>query len=159
MGPFDPDQTQIHDVNPGDLNDRGKPDHFVEGGLFWTGRIRRPAVRLRGQGNAEMSLTDYALFDFIDVGGAVGRPPGHTRDPATASIDAVWTPTGNVRNVRQQRFSGNGRFEGKYWETTVECDWSIENLETGYAFSTEGSSERTVTSQFSAKIRNGVFAA
>ena len=158
LGPFDPDQVQIHDFNPADLNDPGMPDHFPDGGLFWTGKMHRRDCKLRGNGRAEMTLDDYPLLDFVNAPNAILRPPGHPRDPSTASLHATWRPTGEKRRIDAPRLSGNGRFAGTYWATDSHIDWSAKNLATGYEFSTEGSSSRLVTSQFSARIRNGIFA-
>ena len=158
LGPFDPAQVQIHDFNQADLNEPGLPDYFVDGGLFWTGKMARPDCKLRGNGMAEMSISDHALWDFVDAANAILRPPGFPQDPAVANLDARWQPTGEVRDIAAPRLSGNGSFAGTYWATDAHIDWSAKNLATGYEFSTEGSSSRTVTSQFSARVRNGIFA-
>ena len=158
LGPFDPDQVQIHDFNTGDLNDRGLNDYFQDGGLFWTGRMPRSGASFRGDGRARMRLDDYSLFDFVNAANAIFRPPGFPRDPSEANVEVRWTPTGTVQEVSGTRFSGNGSFAGTYYQTDVDLTWSARNLATGYEFSTEGSSSTTVTAQFSAKVRNGVFA-
>ncbi len=158
MGPFDPDQVQIHDFNPADLNDPGRPDYFMDGGLFWTGAMPRQNAKLRGNGGAEMHLSHYELYDFINAPNAILRPPGFPQDPAVANLDVDWTPTGVTREVNAPRLSGQGSFAGTYYQTDVELEWSAKNLATGYEFSTAGSSRNVVTSQFSARVRNGVFA-
>ena len=158
MGPFDPNQVQIHDFNPGDLNDPGRSDYFMDGGLFWTGAMPRQNAKLRGNGQAEMHLSNYELFDFVNAPNAILRPPGFPRDPALASIDVHCTPTGMTRSITSPRLSGEGSFAGTYYQTDVEFDWSAKNLATGYEFSTTGSSRSVVTSQFSARVRNGIFA-
>lgn len=158
LGPFDPAQTQIHDFNPSDLNSPGANDHFMDGGLFWTGRMRPSGASFRGHGEAELRHDDYPIFDFVDVVGAILRPPGHSKDPASADVEINWKPTGVVTEIAGPRLSGNGAFAGTYYQTELELKWTATNHVTGYRFSTEGSSSSTVTSAFSARVRNGVFA-
>ncbi|MDH3683853.1 MAG: hypothetical protein OEV40_28350 [Acidimicrobiia bacterium] len=158
LGPFDPDQVQIHDFNSGDLNEPGKNNYFMDGGLFWTSRMPGQGARLRRDGKAEMHLDDHPLFDFVNAVNAIVRPPGFPQDPSRATVDVLWSPTGNTKEVSGTRFSGNGSFAGTYYQTDVDITWSAKNLVSGYEFSTEGSSSTTITAQFSAKVRNGVFA-
>lgn len=157
LGPFDPNQVQIHDFNPADLNDPGQPDYFMDGGLFWTGAMPRQGAKMRGNGRAEMHLSDYELSDFVNAPNAILRPPGFPRDPAVANVDVHWTPTGATKEISAARLSGQGSFAGTYYQTDVEFEWSAKNLATGYEFSTAESSLSVVTAQFSARVRNGVF--
>ena len=42
MGPGE--SEQLHDFNPGDLNEPGLPDLFSAGGVFWTSPVPERAV-------------------------------------------------------------------------------------------------------------------
>lgn len=152
LGPFDPGQVQIHDFNPGDLNEPDKPNLFSEGGVFWTRSIPKKSLTIQpGKGNASFRLLNFSLFDLIDSTNAVFRT-GPAPIPATASVDIHWMGTGELRKVRNDAAG----FGGLYANATSTVEWSASNDE-GYFFSTANSSETEVTHAFIAHVRSGVF--
>jgi hypothetical protein len=149
---FDPAQVQLHDFNPGDLNEPDLPDLFSAGGVFWTSPVPERAVRIHPRrGDARFRLQDYPLFDFTTIENAILRN-GPERIPAQLSIDIRWHGTGERQQVREATFKGT--YENAIGKS--EINWSASN-ETGDFFDTKGSSERNVTHAFTAHIRNGVF--
>ena len=151
MGPRVEGQTQIHDFNPGDLNAPGLPNHFPEGGVFWTRDVPPESVTIHpGKGDARFHLHDLPMFDYIDLANALG----HVEEPldAWASVDIGWSGTGERAHVENAAQS----FGGKYENANASVHWSASN-ETGYFFSTEGSTRSAVHHAFTAKVRTGVF--
>jgi hypothetical protein len=152
LGPFDPAQVQIHDVNPGDLNEPGSPNHFPHGGVFWTRAIpAKTVVSHPGRGDARFQWIGFPLLDYFDVVNAVFRT-GPDPVPAMASVDVRWTGTGRRMKVRND-VQG---FGGQYESASAMVQWSVSNAE-GYFFSTANSSHTNLTSAFTAHVHNGVF--
>jgi hypothetical protein len=150
MGPGE--SEQLHDFNPGDLNEPGLPDLFSAGGVFWTSPVPERAVGIHpGRGDARFRLQDYPLFDFTNVANAILRN-GPDRIPAQMSVDIRWRGTGERQQVREATFGG------AYENATGEINWSASHTNgESYFFDTTDSSERNVTHAFTAHIRNGVF--
>jgi hypothetical protein len=154
LGPFDPGQVQIHDFNPGDLNEPGLPDWVFAGGVFWTSPVPKRAVRIHpGRGDAHFEVENHPIFDFFTAANAVDRPPeGPPRIPTQLSVDIAWRGTGERQQVREATFGG------AYENATGEITWSASHTEgEPYFFDTTGSSAQNVTHAFTAHIRNGVF--
>jgi hypothetical protein len=154
LGPFDPGQVQIHDFNPGDLNEPGLPDWVFAGGVFWTSPVPKRAVRIHpGRGDAHFEVENHPIFDFFTAANAVDRPPeGPPRIPTELSVDIAWRGTGERQQVREATFGG------AYENATGEITWSASHTEgEPYFFDTTGSSAQNVTHAFTAHIRNGVF--
>jgi hypothetical protein len=152
LGPRDPAQVQIHDFNPGDLNELGLPNHFSAGGVFWTLPVPRKSVKVRpGQGDAHFRLTDVLHSDYFTVVNALLRT-GPLPLGATASVDIRWTGTGEQRQVKND----TAGFRGQYTKTTATIEWSAAN-DAGYVFSTANSSETNILHAFTAELRSGVF--
>lgn len=153
LGPFE--STQLHDINPGDLNEPGLPNHWPFGGVFWTRDIPAVAVQTHpGSGNAAMNLTTE-LFDFFELANAVGRT-GPAPVPATATVDVGWTGTGEKTQVTNEGEGPHSAFSAHYVNATAIVEWSATTA-AGYQFSTAGSTDVTVTHAFTANMRNGVF--
>lgn len=151
MGPFDPAQTQIHDVNPGDLNVSGAPNHFPDGGVFWTSIIPTSSSKIQpGAGNAEFTLNNSDMLDFIDVVNAIFRN-GPAPVPTKASVDIKWSGTGERIKVDNDELG----FAGQYENATATINWSVENNSLFY--DTANSSEVNITHAYTAKVRNGSF--
>lgn len=150
LGPFDPNQVQIHDVNPGDLNAPGLPNHFPDGGLFWTREIPRTAQVGRG-GNVRYRVNNLDLLDYIDVVNAVFRN-GPDPIPSKAQVNVQWRGTGNHVFVDNDAAGFNGR----YHSTDVNVDFGFRNQD-GYFFSTRNSSSRLTTSSFVCEVEVGAF--
>lgn len=152
MGPFVPEQVQLHDVNPGDLNEPGEPNHFLEGGVFWTRRVPEESIAVHpGRGDASFVLSDFSLLDFLTVVNAIFRT-GPAPIPASASVDVTWQGTGERVKVRNEAAD----FAGQYENAGAAVQWSFTNDE-GYAFSTANSSETIVTHALVAQVRTGAF--
>ena len=154
LGPFDPGQVQIHDFNPGDLNEPGLPDWVFAGGVFWTSPVPKRAVRIHpGRGDAHFEVEKHPIFDFFTAANAVDRPPeGPPRIPTRLSVDIAWRGTGERQQLREATFGG------AYENATGEITWSASHTEgEPYFFDTTGSSAQNVTHAFTAHIRNGVF--
>jgi hypothetical protein len=154
LGPFDPGQVQIHDFNPGDLNEPGLPDWVFAGGVFWTSPVPKRAVRIHsGRSDAHFEVENHPIFDFFTAANAVDRPPeGPPRIPTQLSVDIAWRGTGERQQVREATFGG------AYENATGEITWSASHTEgEPYFFDTTGSSAQNVTHAFTAHIRNGVF--
>jgi len=152
LGPFDEGQVQIHDINPGDLNEPDLPNLFSEGGVFWTQSIPEASVVIGPEkGDASFSLSDFPLLDFFDAANALFRG-GQDAIPSTASLNISWTGTGEVMEVHNT----SGGFVGEYANATPAFEWSVTNDE-GFSLSTADSSETNVTHAFTAQIQNGVF--
>jgi hypothetical protein len=152
LGISAPGQVQIHDFNPGDLNEPGQPNHFSAGGVVWTRPIPNRAVTVRpGRGNAHFTLPDFSLFAYLNIVNAFFRTGPDPID-ATASVDIHWTGTGE----RLQVDNDTAGFGGQYRNADATIEWSVTNAE-GYSFSTANSSETTVTHAFTAHVRSGVF--
>ncbi len=149
MGPFDPAQIQIHDVNPGDLNTPGSPNVWSAGGVFWTGAVSPESVSTAG-GNARFH-TSARLWDYFDVVNAIFRN-GAAPERARAHVGVDWAATG----ARAHVVNPVG-FRARYWATDIATTWSIRTA-SGYRFSTGGSSSTTVTAGFTATMANGVYA-
>jgi hypothetical protein len=154
LGPFDPGQVQIHDFNPGDLNEPGLPDWVFAGGVFWTSPVPKRAVRIHpGRGDAHFEVENHPIFDFFTAANAVDRPPeGPPRIPTELSVDIAWRGTGERQQVREATFGG------AYENATGEITWSASHTKGEPSFfDTTGSSAQNVTHAFTAHIRNGVF--
>ncbi|PON17592.1 hypothetical protein C2W62_12410 [Candidatus Entotheonella serta] len=150
LGPFDPGQVQIHDFNPGDLNEPGRPDHFADGGVFWTTPILPHMLRLKpSRGKTRMRVPRIQLYDFTSFANALFRN-GPDRIPAQANVDVEWRDMGEEQGVHEATFSG------VYQKATVNVTWAASN-EAGVFFSTRGSSEQIVTHAFTAVVCNGIF--
>lgn len=152
MGPREEGQTQIHDFNPGDLNPPGEPNHFPHGGVFWTRDVPPESITIHpGKGDARFHLNDLPMLDYFTVGNALTRL-GPDPLGAIASVDIVWSGTGERTQVRnaEQGFAGN------YENATAAVEWSASNSD-GYHFSTAGSSGVHVPHAFTAHLRTGVF--
>jgi len=143
--------TQLHDFNPGDLNDH-LPDLFSAGGVFWVNSVPEQAVSIHpGRGDAHFQVENYPLFDFTNVVNALFRT-GPPRIASQLSVDIDWRGTGERQQVREAKFGG------AYENAIGEIDWSASHTAgVPYFFDTSGSSERNVTHAFTAHIRNGVF--
>lgn len=148
LGPFE--SEQLHDVNPGDLNVPGEPNHFPEGGVFWTRPVPETSIQIH-RGDATFAFSELSMPDWIDVVNAIFRT-GPEPIPGTASVDIGWTGTGERLRVRNDAAG----FGGTYENATATVEWSVANDE-GYFFSTANSSDVTVTHAFTAHVRNGVF--
>ena len=147
------ESQQIHDFNPGDLNEPGQPDYFVDGGVFWTMPVPKRSVTIHpGAGDAHFTFSDLAMFDYFTADDAILRPPGLIPLAATASVDIQWTGRGE----RLQVDNDAAGFGGQYENATATIEWAAENAE-GYFFSTANSSVTTVRHAFTAHVRNGVF--
>lgn len=152
LGPFDPGQVQIHDFNPGDLNEPGLPDSIFSGGVFWTSSVPQQAVSIRpGRGEAHFQVENHPIFDSFTGENAVFRT-GPPRVLTQLSVDINWRGTGERQQVREATFGG------AYENATGEINWSASHTEgVPYFFDTTDSSERNATHAFTAHIRNGVF--
>jgi hypothetical protein len=151
VGPFA--SPQIHDFNPGDLNEPGQPDYFVNGGVFWTMPVPKSSVTIHpGAGDAHFTFSDLAMFDYFTSVNAILRPPGLVPLDATASLEIHWTGTGE----RLQVCNDQAEFGGLYEHASATIEWSASNA-AGYSFSTVNSSEVNITHAFTAQVRNGVF--
>lgn len=164
MGPFDPGQVQIHDINPGDLNTPGAPQWFGAGGIFWTGRISPSSVKARpGRGDADLHLEGYHLEDYIDVVNAVLRNPDGSpvipAVPAVADVCVEWRGTDDTVHLDEDATPNSGPFAGKYNRSTMAVRWSAETAD-GYSVSVDSTTDTDVhvTSAFTCKVRSGVFA-
>jgi hypothetical protein len=145
--------VQIHDFNPGDLNEPGQPNYFLNGGVFWTLPIPKTSVRIRpGRGDAHFGLSDVLLFDYLNVVNALFRPPGFDPLDAMASVDIHWTGTGERLQVNNDAAG----FGGQYENASATIEWSAAN-DAGYFFSTANSSETNITHAFTAHVRSGTF--
>jgi hypothetical protein len=144
--------VQLHDFNPGDLNEPGLPNYFMNGGVFWTRPVPQTSVTIHpGRGNAHFTLVDFSLLDYFTAVNAILRTGPDPID-ATASVDVQWTGTGE----RLQVDNDQAGFAGQYENASATIEWSASN-DAGYFFSTINSSETTVTHAFTAHVRNGVF--
>ena len=143
---------QIHDFNPGDLNEPGLPNYFMNVGVFWTRPVPQTSVTIHpGRGNAHFTLVDFSLLDYFTAVNAILRTGPDPID-ATASVDVQWTGTGE----RLQVDNDQAGFAGQYENASATIEWSASN-DAGYFFSTINSSETTVTHALTAHVRNGVF--
>lgn len=150
LGPFDPNQVQIHDVNPGDLNVPGLPNHFPDGGIFWTRDIPRTA-KIGSGGNVAYEVTNIALLDYFDVVNAIfrnGPPPIRSR----ADVRVRWRDSGERRVINNDAAG----FNGVYHSTDVLIDFGFVNAD-GYFFNTLDSSHRLVTSSLVSYVEVGAF--
>jgi hypothetical protein len=144
--------VQIHDFNPGDLNEFGRPNHFAADGVFWTLPVPEKPVRVRpGQGDARFTLTEAFHTDYFNILNALFRTGPLPLD-ARASFDIRWTGTREQRQVNND----TAGFRAEYTNTTATIDWSAAN-DAGYVFSTANSSETNVTHAFTARVQSGVF--
>jgi len=150
LGPFDPAQVQIHDVNPGDLNVPSLPNYFVDGGVFWTRDIPRTA-QIGSGGDVRYRLNNVDLLDYIDVVNAVFRN-GPDPIPSKAQVNVHWHGTGNQVSVNNDAAG----FNGTYHSTDVSIDFGFRNTD-GYFFSTRNSSKRLITSSFVSEVEVGAF--
>jgi len=155
LGSSDPDQVQIHDFNPSDLNEPGLPDWVFCGGVFWTTPVPKGAVSISpGRGDAHFHVDDQPIFDFTNGPNAVLRPiTGPPRIPTKLSVDIDWHGTDERQQVREATFGG--AYENAIRHS--EINWSASHTDESYFFDTTDSSERNVTHAFTAHIRNGVF--
>lgn len=150
LGPFDPNQVQIHDVNPGDMNIQGQPQHFPDGGVFWTRPIPRTAHIGHG-GDVRYRLRNIGMLDYFDVVNAVFRNgPTPVRSQADLLVD--WHGTGNHLYIDNPAAG----FGGDYYSTDVDIDFAFQNAD-GYYFSTQGSSHRLTTSSLVCQVEVGAF--
>jgi hypothetical protein len=86
VGPFA--SPQIHDFNPGDLNEPGQPNYFVNGGVFWTMPVPNTSVTIHpGVGEAHFTFSDLAMFDYFTSANAILRDGSAPIFDATASVD------------------------------------------------------------------------
>ena len=150
MGPRQ--SPQIHDFNPGDLNPSGQPNHFLDGGIFWTAAVPRHSIAIHpGQGDATFRLSDFPLLDYFTAANAILRA-GPDPLEATASLDIAWLGTAERMQVENEEQS----FMGNYENASASVQWSASN-ETGYFFSTANSSVTSVTHALTAQLRTGSF--
>ena len=151
MGPFA--SPQLHDFNPGDLNEPGQPNYFINGGIFWTMPVPKSSVTVhQGAGDTHFTFSDLAMFDYFTSANAILRPPELNPVDATASLEIQWTSTGE----RLQVDNDAAEFGGQYEPASATIEWSASNA-SGYSFSTAKSSEVNITHAFTAHVRNGVF--
>jgi hypothetical protein len=151
VGPFA--SPQIHDFNPGDLNEPGQPNYFVNGGVFWTMPVPKTAVKIHpGAGEAQFTFSDLAMFDYFTSANAILRDGSAPIIGATASVDIDWTGTGERLKINNDMAG----FGGSYEHASATVEWSASNSE-GYFFSTINSSQTNVTHAFTAHVRNGAF--
>ena len=152
LGPFDPGQVQIHDFNPGDLNEPGLPDSIFSGGVFWTSPVPQQAVSIHpGRGDAHFQVENHSVCDFFTAENAVFRN-GPPRIPTQLSVDIDWRATGERQQVSEATFGG------AYENSMGDINWSASHTEGEPSFfDTTGSSEQNVPHAFTAHIRNGVF--
>ncbi len=159
MGPFDPNQVQIHDVNPGDLNEGGLPNHFPNGGVFWTKTVPTSSINMRpGRGDAHFAVQNTELIEYFDVVNAIFRN-GATPIGATGSVDVAWHGNGERIHIENDDVEGSGLgFAGQYEGSDIDISWSITNAD-GYYFSTDDPDEEqpVITSAFTAHVRTGTF--
>jgi hypothetical protein len=152
LGSQDPAQVQIHDFNPGDLNEFGRPNHFAAGGVFWTLPVAEESVRVRsGHGDAHFRLTEVFHSDYFKILNALFRTGPLPLD-ARASLDIRWAGTRERRQVNND----TAGFRGQYTNATATIEWSAANA-AGYVFSTANSSETNITHAFTARVQSGVF--
>jgi hypothetical protein len=79
--------VQIHDFNPGDLNEPGLPNHFPAGGVFWTLPVAEQSVEVQpSRGDARFTLTDIWHSDYFNIVNAFFRT-GPAPLAATISLD------------------------------------------------------------------------
>jgi hypothetical protein len=146
------DSPEIHSFNPGDLNEPGQPNYFVDGGVFWTAPVPKKSVKVKpGRGDAHFSVSDLAMFDYFTGVNSILRDGSDPID-ATASVDIQWTGMGE----RLQVDNDTAGFGGQYENASATIEWSAENA-AGYFFSTVNSSPTTIRHAFTAHVRNGVF--
>jgi hypothetical protein len=151
VGPFA--SPQIHDFNPGDLNEPGQPNYFLNGGIFWTMPVPKKSVKVKpGRGDAHFTFSGLAMFDYFTSVNAILRPPGLVPLDATASLEIRWAGTGE----RLQVDNDQAEFGGSYERASATIEWSASNA-AGYFFSTANSSDINVTHAFTAHVRNGIF--
>ena len=144
---------QIHSFDPGDLNEPGKPNHFMDGGIFWTGRVPKTAVQEKlGQRDTRFTLSHVALFDFTTSPNAIFRDGSAPIVDAMANVKIQWMGTGERLKVDNDKAG----FGGQYEHAGATIEWSASNA-AGYSFSTVNSSEINVTHAFTAHVRNGIF--
>jgi hypothetical protein len=121
--PFDPAQVQLHDFNPGDLNEPGQPTQFHFGGVLWTRPVPNTSVIVRpGRGDAHLTWSDFSLFDYFTVANSIFRDGPDPID-ATASIDIHWTGTGD----RLQVNNNTAGFGGSNKNASARIEWSASN--------------------------------
>lgn len=150
LGPLE--SPQIHDFNPGDLNPPGEPNHFLDGGVFWTRPVPGSSIAIHpGQGDAHFSLSDFSLLDYFNVFNAILRG-GDDPLQATASVDIAWSGTGERAQVRNSDLG----FAGNYENANASVQWSASNS-AGYSFSTANSSDVSVAHAVTAQVRTGSF--
>ena len=143
---------QLHDFNPGDLNEPGQPNYFLDGGVFWTKPVPKTSVRIRpGRGDAHFTLSNVTLLDYFNVVNAILRT-GPVPIDAMASVDIQWTGTGERLRVDND----TAGFGGQYKNANATIEWAVTNA-AGYFFSTANSSETNITHAFTAHVRSGVF--
>jgi hypothetical protein len=151
VGPFA--SPQIHDFNPGDLNEPSQPNYFVNGGVFWTMPIPKSSLTIHPEaGDARFTVSDRAMFDYFTSVNAILRPPGLVPLDATASIEIHWTGTGECLQVENDQAD----FTGLYEHAGATVEWSASN-DAGYFFSTANASAVNITHAFTAHVRNGSF--
>jgi hypothetical protein len=98
VGPFA--SPQIHDFNPGDLNEPGQPNYFINGGVFWTMPVPKKSVKVKpGRGDALFTFSDLAMFDYFTSVNAILRDGSAPIIGATASVEIHWTGTGERLQV------------------------------------------------------------
>ena len=165
MGPFDPAQVQIHDVNPGDLNETGLPNHFPDGGVFWTRTVPTSSISMKpGKGDAEFHVDDLAMTEYFTVVNALFRenapPPFNVPPiPATGSAHVSWHGTGDRLHLENNDVEGSGQgYAGQYESADCDISWSISNAD-GYYFSTDdpGEAPPLITHAFTAHVHSGMF--
>ena len=145
-------QVQIHDFNPGDLNQPGLPNHFPAGGVFWTLPIPKHSVEVQpSRGDARFTLTDLLHSDYFTIVNALFRT-GPAPLGAMISLDIHWTGTGEEVQVNND----TAGFDGRYTQASATIAWLAANA-AGYTFSTANSGEVNIPHAFTAQVRSGVF--
>jgi hypothetical protein len=166
VGPFDTNQVQIHDINPGDLNEPGQPAWFGLGGVFWTGRTSPHSVRVNpGKGDADFGLSNYPLDDYFTAPQAILRQqdgtPNVTTVPARGWVNASWRGTGEKTTVNQAATPNSGPFRGSYHKSVLDVRWTAKT-QSGYEVTahseTDADADVNVTAAFTCRVKTGSFA-
>jgi hypothetical protein len=60
------ESSLIHVFNPGDLNEPGQPNYFVDDGVFWTMPVPKKSAKVKpGRGDVRFTASDLTLFDYF----------------------------------------------------------------------------------------------
>jgi hypothetical protein len=106
---------QLHDLNPSD---------YAPAGLFWTTEISQAGVSVNpGAGNATMVATDVPIYDYTDLGNALGAQPRKPRTPGKVSFKVVWSGVQQRVNVHNTDPTYGG-FAGNFVRNTAQMEWT-----------------------------------